>query len=93
MPDPTLLTGRVLCTLASPFDIIWMIRDEIRVEDDERLGPIITVGLGGVQADLIGDAEILRLGRRSAMLEVRLYSDGNDVMVAHVTGTYAIPRS
>ena len=45
------------------------------------------------QADLIGDAEILRLGRRSAMLEVRLYSDGNDVMVAHVTGTYAIPRS
>ena len=44
------------------------------------------------QADLIGDAEILRLGRRSAMLEVRLYSDGNDVMVAHVTGTYAIPR-
>ncbi len=45
------------------------------------------------QADLIGDAEILRLGRRSAMLEVRLYSDGNDVMVAHVTGTYAIPSS
>ena len=45
------------------------------------------------QADLIGDAEILRLGRRSAMLEVRLYSDGDDVMVAHVTGTYAIPRS
>ena len=45
------------------------------------------------QADLIGDAEIRRLGRRSAMLEVRLYSDGNDVMVAHVTGTYAIPRS
>ena len=45
------------------------------------------------QADLIGDAEILRLGRRSAMLEVRLYSDGNDAMVAHVTGTYAIPRS
>ena len=44
------------------------------------------------QADLIGDAEILRLGRRSAMLEVRLYSDGSDVMVAHVTGTYAIPR-
>ncbi|MAT05213.1 MAG: hypothetical protein CL424_09240 [Acidimicrobiaceae bacterium] len=32
----------------------------IRVEDDERLGPIITVGLGGVQADLIGD-EVSRL--------------------------------
>jgi acyl-CoA synthetase (NDP forming) len=27
----------------------------IRVRDDERLGPVITVGLGGVQADAIGD--------------------------------------
>ncbi len=32
----------------------------IRVDDDARLGPIITVGLGGVQADLIGD-EVSRL--------------------------------
>jgi ATP-grasp domain len=32
----------------------------IRVADDERLGPIITVGLGGVQADIIGD-EVSRL--------------------------------
>ena len=32
----------------------------IRVEDDPRLGPIITVGLGGVQADLIAD-EVSRL--------------------------------
>ncbi len=32
----------------------------VHVVDDERLGPIITVGLGGVQADLIGD-EVSRL--------------------------------
>jgi hypothetical protein len=32
----------------------------IRVDDDPRLGPIITVGLGGVQADLIAD-EVSRL--------------------------------
>lgn len=43
-------------------------------------------------ADLIGEAEIIRLGRRSAVLEVRIYSDGSEPMVAHVTGTYAIPR-
>ncbi len=42
-------------------------------------------------ADLIGEAEIIRLGRRSAVLEVRIYSDGSAPMVAHVTGTYAIP--
>lgn len=41
--------------------------------------------------DLIGDAEIIRLGRRSAVLEVRIHSAGGGSMVAHVTGTYAIP--
>lgn len=41
--------------------------------------------------DLIGEAEIIRLGRRSVVLEVRIYSDGKDEMVAHVTGTYAMP--
>jgi hypothetical protein len=32
----------------------------VRVRDDERVGPVVTVGLGGVQADTIGD-EISRL--------------------------------
>lgn len=41
--------------------------------------------------DLIADAEIIRLGRRSAVLEVRLYSEGSEAMVAHVTGIYALP--
>lgn len=41
--------------------------------------------------DLIGEAEIIRLGRRSVVLEVRIYSDGKAQMVAHVTGTYALP--
>lgn len=41
--------------------------------------------------DLVAEAEIIRLGRRSAVMEVRLYSDGSDEMVAHVTGIYAIP--
>lgn len=43
-------------------------------------------------ADLLAEAEIIRLGRRSAVLEVRLFSDGADQMVAHVTGIYALPQ-
>lgn len=43
--------------------------------------------------DLIAEADIIRLGRRSAVLEVRLYSDGNENMVAHVTGIYALPQT
>ena len=41
--------------------------------------------------DLIAEAEIIRLGRRSVVLEVRLFSDGAEAMVAHVTGIYALP--
>jgi uncharacterized protein (TIGR00369 family) len=41
--------------------------------------------------DLIAEAQIIRLGRRSAVLEVRLFSDGSDAMVALVTGIYALP--
>ncbi|WP_157375602.1 PaaI family thioesterase [Alcanivorax hongdengensis] len=43
--------------------------------------------------DLIAEAVILRLGRRSAVLEVQLFSEGGEEMVAHVTGTYALPAS
>lgn len=42
-------------------------------------------------ADLIADVEIIRLGRRSAVLEVRLYTSSSDNLVAHVTGIYALP--
>ena len=42
--------------------------------------------------DLLADARILRLSRRQAVCEVGLYSAGNpDELVAHVTGTYALP--
>jgi len=42
--------------------------------------------------DLIADCNIIRMGRRSAVLEVWLYSDGEEQPVAHVTGTYALPH-
>ena len=43
------------------------------------------------QADVIADCRILKLGRRLAVLEVTLFSDGEDEPIAHVTGTYSIP--
>lgn len=42
--------------------------------------------------DLLAAARILRLSRRQAVCEVQLYSQGaEDDLVAHVTGTYALP--
>lgn len=42
--------------------------------------------------DLLAEARILRLSRRQAVCEVQLYSLGGEGdLVAHVTGTYALP--
>ena len=43
------------------------------------------------QRALIADARIMKLGKRLAVMEVTLYSDGMDEPVAHVTSTYSIP--
>jgi uncharacterized protein (TIGR00369 family) len=42
-------------------------------------------------ADLIGKARLIKLGKRLAVGEVELYSEGESDMVAHATGTYSIP--
>jgi len=41
--------------------------------------------------DLYADADIIRLGRRSAVLEVRVHGEPDAKLVAHVTGIYALP--
>jgi uncharacterized protein (TIGR00369 family) len=41
--------------------------------------------------DIIGQCKLIKLGKTLAVGEVALYSEGNADMVAHVTGTYAIP--
>ncbi len=41
--------------------------------------------------DIIAEARILKLGKRLAVGEVRLFRDGEDELVAHVTATYSIP--
>jgi uncharacterized protein (TIGR00369 family) len=41
--------------------------------------------------DLIGDARLLKLGKRLAVGEVLLFAEGSEDLVAHATGTYSIP--
>ena len=41
--------------------------------------------------DLIAETWIIRLGRRLAYAEVSLTSSGSEEIVAHATGSYAIP--
>lgn len=41
--------------------------------------------------DVIGVCRLLKLGKTLVVGEVSLYSEGDDVPVAHVVGTYAIP--
>lgn len=43
--------------------------------------------------DVVAEGRILKLGKRLAVGEVLLRSDGSDELVAHVTGTYSIPPS
>lgn len=42
-------------------------------------------------ADLLAHAGILRMGKRTIVLDVKIYSEGNPDVVAHATGTYSLP--
>jgi uncharacterized protein (TIGR00369 family) len=42
-------------------------------------------------ADLLADGRILKLGKRLAVMEVSVHSEGREEPVAHATGTYSIP--
>lgn len=43
------------------------------------------------QRDLIADCRLLKLGRRLAVGDIAIFSDGEEELVAHATGTYSIP--
>jgi uncharacterized protein (TIGR00369 family) len=43
------------------------------------------------QRDLIAEVKLIKLGKRLAVGDVAIYSDGEDEMVAHATATYSIP--
>ncbi|WP_439817092.1 PaaI family thioesterase [Zavarzinia sp. CC-PAN008] len=44
------------------------------------------------QKDVLADVRLLKLGRRLAIGEIAMFSEGeDDDLVAHATGTYSIP--
>lgn len=43
--------------------------------------------------DLVGEARLLKLGRRLAVGEVAIRAAGEAALVAHATGTYSIPTT
>jgi uncharacterized protein (TIGR00369 family) len=43
------------------------------------------------QQDVLAEGRLLKLGRRLAVGEVIMHSDGDPDPICHVTGTYAIP--
>ena len=43
------------------------------------------------QRDLVAEARLIKLGKRLAVGEVEIYSDGEEEMVSHATATYSIP--
>ena len=45
------------------------------------------------RADLIAEARLMKVGKRLAVGEVAIYSDGIAEPVAHVTSTYSIPQN
>jgi uncharacterized protein (TIGR00369 family) len=45
------------------------------------------------KGDLIAEARLLKIGKRLAVGEVGIFSDGLPEPVAHVTSTYSIPRA
>ena len=44
-------------------------------------------------ADLRATGELLKLGRRQAVVSIRIYSSADDQLVAHSTCTYAVPSA
>jgi len=45
------------------------------------------------RADLLADAHLMKIGKRLAVGEVTIYSEGTKEPVAHVTATYSIPQA
>jgi uncharacterized protein (TIGR00369 family) len=45
------------------------------------------------QADIIADARLMKVGKRLAVGEVTIFSEGVAEPVAHVTATYSVPQA
>ena len=45
------------------------------------------------QRDLLADVRLIKLGKRLAVGDIGIHSDGEETLVAHATATYSIPRA
>ena len=43
------------------------------------------------ESDLIAEGKIIKIGKRLAIMEVRILTSSGNKLVAHATGTYSIP--
>jgi acyl-coenzyme A thioesterase PaaI-like protein len=62
-------------------------RVELAVSTDLMIRFLATPG----RVDLVAQGRIMKLGRELAIGEVDARCEGQDQLVAHVSGTYAIP--
>lgn len=85
------ISGPTLMTLADTVAYVAVVA---------RIGPQFLTVTSSLQidflrkpppADLRATGEVLRLGRRQAVIAVRIHSAADDDLVAHSTCTYAIP--
>ena len=82
---PTLMsladTAMYVVVLAMIGEVPLAVTTSLNINFMRRPGPV----------DVIADARLLKLGRRPAVGDVAMYSDGDPEMVAHATLTYSIP--
>ncbi|MCB1039447.1 MAG: PaaI family thioesterase [Acidimicrobiales bacterium] len=85
------LSGPTLMTLADTVAYVAVV---------SRIGPQFLTVTSSLQidflrkppaADLRATGEVLKLGRRQAVISIRIHSTADDRLVAHSTCTYALP--
>ena len=45
------------------------------------------------QKDLLADCRLIKLGKRLAVADIAIRTDGEEDLVAHATSTYSLPSS
>ena len=74
-------TAMYVVILAMIGEVPLAVTTNLNINFMRRPGPV----------DVIADARLLKLGKRLAVGDVSMYSDGDPEMVAHATLTYSIP--
>lgn len=74
-------TAMYVVVLAMIGEVPLAVTTSLNVNFMRRPGPV----------DVVAEARLLKLGRRLAVGDVAMYSEGDPEMVAHATLTYSIP--